>query len=139
MRRAGSISGVPFREVLRTPTTSAPSRCPTCGTPLHFLSPPTSAILYDVTQTKTSTQILLFVSRNSLYFQTTMEEFKHLLTLLQELQPFTHEVIDVSESPERAEKYKIDALPTLIIGSKRFIGQAKADEIVKMLREESDT
>jgi len=80
-------------------------------------------------------KILLFVSESSIYLQTTMEEFQKLLKIMEEEQPFTSEVIDVTKNPEMAEEYKIDAIPTLIIGDKRFIGQPKADAIVKLVKE----
>ena len=63
-----------------------------------------------------------------------MEEFQKLLKTLEKLQPFTAEIFDVSENPEKAEEYKVDALPTLIIGDKRFIGQPKAEEIAKLIK-----
>ena len=84
------------------------------------------------------TQILLFISKDSIYFQITMEEFKKLLKTLEELQPFTSDIIDINEHPEMAEEYKIDALPTLIIGDKRFIGQPKAEDILKIIKNDSD-
>lgn len=80
------------------------------------------------------TKILLFISKSSIYFQVTMEEFQKLLKALEKTQPFTSEVIDITEKPEMAEKYKVDALPTLIIGDKRFIGQPKAEAIMKLIR-----
>lgn len=80
------------------------------------------------------TKILLFISKSSIYFQTTMEEFQKLLKTLEEIQPFTSEIIDVNKNPEMAEKYKIDALPTMIIGNKRFIGQPKAEEVMKIIK-----
>lgn len=80
------------------------------------------------------TKILLFISKSSIYFQTTMEEFQKLLKTLEEVQPFTSEVIDVNENPEMAEKHKVDALPTMIIGNKRFIGQPKAEDIMKIIK-----
>jgi len=80
------------------------------------------------------TKILLFISKSSIYFQTTMEEFQKLLKVLEESQPFTSEIIDVNKDPEMAEKYKVDALPTMIIGDKRFIGQPKAEEIMKIIK-----
>jgi protein-disulfide isomerase len=81
-----------------------------------------------------NTKILLFISKSSLYFHTTMEEFQKLLKVLEDVQPFTYEIIDVTENPEMAEEYKVDALPTMIIGDKRFIGQPKAEEVVKLLK-----
>jgi len=80
-------------------------------------------------------KILLFISRSSIYFQVTMQEFQKLLQTLEALQPFTHEVIDVTEDPDKAEEYKVDALPTLIIGDKRFIGQPKAEDILKLIED----
>ncbi len=82
------------------------------------------------------TKIILFISKDSIYFQVTMEEFQKLLKTLEELQPFTHEIIDAMENPEMAEKYKVDALPTLIIGDKRFIGQPKAEDIIKLIKKQ---
>jgi len=35
-------------------------------------------------------------------------------------------VIDISEHPELAEQYNIEALPTLIVGAKRYIGAPTA-------------
>jgi len=81
------------------------------------------------------TKILLFISKSSIYFQVTMQEFQKLLKALEAMQPFTSEVIDVTENPDKAEEYKVDALPTLIIGDKRFIGQPKAEEILKLMEE----
>lgn len=81
-----------------------------------------------------TTKILLFISKTSIYFQITMEEFQKLLKALEGIQPFTADIIDVNEKPELAEQYKVDALPTIIIGDKRFIGQPKADDILKIVR-----
>lgn len=82
------------------------------------------------------TKILLFISKTSVYFQLTMEEFQKLLKSLEGLQPFTSEIIDVVERPDLAEQYKVEALPTIIIGDKRFIGQPKADDIVNIVKSE---
>jgi protein-disulfide isomerase len=82
------------------------------------------------------TKILLFISKSSLYFQTTMTEFQKLMKTLEEVQPFTSEIIDVNAHPEMAEKYKVDALPTMIIGDKRFIGQPSTEKIMEII--ESD-
>jgi len=80
-------------------------------------------------------KIILFISKSSIYFQVTMEEFQKVLKELEAIQPFTSDIIDVSEHPEKAEEYKIDALPTLIIGDQRFIGQPKAEDIIKLIRD----
>jgi hypothetical protein len=83
------------------------------------------------------TKILLFISKESMYFKVTMEEFQKLLLELEKLQPFSSEIIDVMEQPEKAEEYKIDALPTIIIGEKRFIGKPNSKDIVKLLSKKS--
>mgnify|MGYP000318111367 CR=1 FL=1 len=84
-----------------------------------------------------TTKILLFVSKDSIYFQTTMDEFQKLMKALEEVQPFTSEVIDVSENPDMAEQYKVDALPTMIIGDKRFIGKPSTEKIMQIIKSDS--
>jgi protein-disulfide isomerase len=79
------------------------------------------------------TKVLLFISKSSLYFQVTLEEFTKLMGALEKIQPFTQEIIDVTEHPEKAEEYKVDALPTIIIGNKRFIGQPNMEKIIHLL------
>ena len=76
------------------------------------------------------TIVLLFVSNNSIYYQSSLDEFKLILSKLEEIQPFKSEVIDVLKNPEKADEYKIDAIPTLIIGNKRFIGKPSAEKII---------
>jgi len=88
----------------------------------------------DIEKNDKITKIILFISKDSIYFQVTMQEFQKLLNAFEQLQPFTHEVIDVTEAPEKAEEYKIDALPTLIIGDKRFIGQPDSGKILEMVQ-----
>ncbi len=84
------------------------------------------------------TKILLFISKESIFFQTTMDEFQKLLKTLEKVQPFTSEVIDISEKPDMAEKYKVDALPTMIIGDKRFIGQPNSEKIVEVIKNDQE-
>jgi hypothetical protein len=86
---------------------------------------------------KKLTRILLFISKQSVYFKITMDEFQKLLLDLERLQPFSSEVIDVDEDPDKAEEYKVDALPTIIIGDKRFIGKPKSEDIVGLLTRDS--
>ena len=81
-----------------------------------------------------ATKILLFTSKGSIYFQVAMDEFQKILAALEGVQPFSYQVIDVTEQPELAEQYKVEALPTIVIGDKRFVGQPKADDIVKIVR-----
>jgi protein-disulfide isomerase len=83
-------------------------------------------------------KILLFISKSSIYFHSTMEEFQKLLKTLEEVQPFTAEIIDINENPEMAEKYRIDALPTVIIGDKRFIGQPSTEKILEIIKSDGE-
>ncbi|MFH1565491.1 MAG: circadian clock KaiB family protein [bacterium] len=81
-------------------------------------------------------KILLFISKDSIYFQVTMQEFQKLLKEFEKIQPFSSEIIDINKDPDMAEKYKIDALPTMIIGDKRFIGQPSAEKIMGIIKSE---
>jgi protein-disulfide isomerase len=81
-----------------------------------------------------SNKVLLFVSKNSLYFQATVDEFAKIIEVLQQGGPYKSEVIDVMEHPELAEEYKVDALPTLIIGDTRFIGKPEADQVLEYVK-----
>jgi protein-disulfide isomerase len=82
------------------------------------------------------TKILLFIAKDSIYFQVAMDEFKKLMKALEQIQPFTSEIIDVSDNPDMAEKYKVDALPTMIIGDKRFIGQPSSEKIMEIIKKD---
>jgi protein-disulfide isomerase len=85
-----------------------------------------------------TTKILLFISKDSIYFQVTMDEFNKLLKALEEVQPFESEIIDVNDNPDMAEKYKVDALPTMIIGDKRFIGQPSAEKVMEIIKSDKE-
>ncbi|MFA6604352.1 MAG: circadian clock KaiB family protein [Patescibacteria group bacterium] len=45
------------------------------------------------------------------------------------------EIIDIAEHPELAEQYNIEALPTLIIGDKRFVGQPTSETLAICLHQ----
>ena len=78
--------------------------------------------------------VLLFTSKNSPYFQVSIDELRKIMEALEHIQPFTSQIIDVNENPELAEKYKVDAVPTIIIGDKRFIGRPDATDILKIVQ-----
>lgn len=67
--------------------------------------------------------ILLFISKESATYHFTRRQVE--LACEQALgaknAPAVR-VIDIAEHPELAEKYNIEALPTLIVGAKRYIG-----------------
>lgn len=43
------------------------------------------------------------------------------------------QVIDIADSPELAEEFNIEALPTLIVGHKRFIGTPTPEMLASYL------
>lgn len=47
--------------------------------------------------------------------------------------PLEFEIIDVLQDPEKAEEYKIEALPTLLLDGKLFVGSITSEEIISML------
>ncbi|MEY4744414.1 MAG: Thioredoxin domain [Candidatus Parcubacteria bacterium] len=69
------------------------------------------------------TTILLFISKESATYHFTKRQVE--LSCQRALgagKAPAVKVIDIAEHPDLAEKYNIEALPTLIVGSKRFIG-----------------
>lgn len=87
-------------------------------------------------ETSEQTKMLLFISKELMFFQTIMDEFRKLINFVQKIHQLDAEIIDINDRPEMVEKYKIEVLPTLIIGSMRFVGQLKAEEIVKLIEKE---
>lgn len=73
-----------------------------------------------------ASDILLFISKESATYQFTKRQVE--LACGQALGKDVPQVkvIDISEHPELAEQYNIEALPTLIVGSKRYIGAPTA-------------
>jgi len=62
-----------------------------------------------------------------------LTEFQKVIDSIEEISSDEVEIIDVSKNPEKAEEHKIDALPTLLIGDKRFVGRISADEVKNIL------
>lgn len=72
--------------------------------------------------------ILLFISKESATYHFTRRQVE--LACEQALGAKNApavKVIDIAEHPDLAEKYNIEALPTLIVGAKRFIGTPTHD------------
>lgn len=82
-------------------------------------------------------KILLFIARDSIYFSTNIDDFKKIVNALGKLGTFEVEIIDASKNPELAEKYKIDALPTIIINDKRYVGKPHPEKILEILNQTS--
>lgn len=79
-------------------------------------------------------KIILFISKNSSYFSTNIDDFREIVSVLGKLSPFNVEVVDVSEQPELAEKYRIDALPTLIIANVKYVGKPSAEKAIEIFK-----
>ena len=72
--------------------------------------------------------ILLFISRESATYHFTRSQVESACThVFGESWHVNLKVIDIEEHPELAEKYNIEALPTLIISGKRFVGTPTPD------------
>lgn len=72
--------------------------------------------------------ILLFISKESATYHFTRRQVE--LACEQALGPANApkiKVIDIAEHPELAEEHNIEALPTLIVGNKRYIGTPTTD------------
>jgi len=78
--------------------------------------------------------ILFFVSKNSIYFESSLKIFRELEEILEKRGGYIFKVIDVIENPEQAEEYKVNEIPTLIIANKRFIGALNLEKIITYLK-----
>ncbi|MFC1702908.1 circadian clock KaiB family protein, partial [Patescibacteria group bacterium] len=67
--------------------------------------------------------ILLFVSRESATYHFTRRQVEGACAhVFGETWKVNLKVIDIEEQPELAERHNIEALPTLIVSGKRFVG-----------------
>ncbi len=79
-----------------------------------------------------SEEILLFVSRESATYHFTVRQVEDACAKAHEHNaddPHVLKIIHIEDDPEAAERYNIEALPTLIIGKRRFVGTPTADSI----------
>jgi hypothetical protein len=65
-------------------------------------------------------RILLFISRESAVYDFIRRQVE--LACSSAGRSVDIEVIDIAEKPELAEEHNIEALPTFIVGQRRFIG-----------------
>jgi hypothetical protein len=81
-------------------------------------------------------KIMLFVSSNSYYYATTIENFQKLVDSLGQIgEKFKVEIVDAHKNPEMAEKYNILVEPTLIVGNKYFIGRFEDERVSEYVKE----
>lgn len=75
-------------------------------------------------------EVLLFVSRESATYHFTVRQVEAACAKAHESE-FSHEfrVIHIEDDPDAAERFNIEALPTLIVGKRRFVGTPTADSI----------
>jgi protein-disulfide isomerase len=71
--------------------------------------------------------ILLFISRESATYQFTKRQVEMACDQALGASAPAIKVIDIADNPDLAEKYNIEALPTLIVGDKRYIGAPSQD------------
>lgn len=76
---------------------------------------------------------LLFVSRDSATFHYVKRQVEAACDLAFGPGHQRVRVIDVADHPDLAEKYNIEALPTVIIGNRRFIGVPTAESLAAFL------
>lgn len=76
--------------------------------------------------------IFLFTDNDTAYFKTELSTFKKIVGLLGQMPSFTVKTINIADKPHLMEKYKIEALPTLIAKGWRFIGEPCQQKIVTM-------
>jgi hypothetical protein len=75
-------------------------------------------------------EVLLFVSRESATYFFTVRKVEEACSKAHDAS-CKHElrVVHIEDDPEAAERHNIEALPTLIIGKRRFVGAPTADSI----------
>ena len=82
-----------------------------------------------------STQkIILFISRESAVYHFVRHQVEAAFDQVFGLKHKAMlEVVDIADHPELAEEYNIEALPTLIVGDKRFIGNPTPEILASCL------
>lgn len=69
--------------------------------------------------------ILLFISKESATYHYTRKQVETACAGVSGRSQV--KVIDIAEQPEMAEKYNIEALPTVVIGNRRYVGTATSE------------
>ncbi len=72
-------------------------------------------------------KILLFISKESAVYNFTRRQVESACANALDGKGAVLEVVDIAENPEMAERYNIEALPTLIVGTRRYIGAPTAE------------
>lgn len=77
--------------------------------------------------------VMLFISKGANYLMADQESFKEILKEMSRNE-LNIKVIDTCKEPHLAEKYKIEALPTLVINNKKYIGQPSPRKVIEIFR-----
>lgn len=78
--------------------------------------------------------ILLFISRESATYHFTRRHVEDACAnAFGESWHVNLKIIDIEEHPELAERYNIEALPTLIVNGKRFVGTPTPDMLASCM------
>jgi len=84
----------------------------------------------------TPNKILLFISKESAVYHFVRHQVEAAFDQAFGVKHRTAlEVVDIAEHPELAEEYNIEALPTLIVGQKRFVGNPTPETLASCLSE----
>jgi hypothetical protein len=80
-------------------------------------------------------KVQLFISRESAVYSFTRRQIEEACTKAWgPRHDEVLEVIDIEDNPDLAEEHNIEALPTLIIGGKRFIGMPTREMLATCLQ-----
>lgn len=84
-------------------------------------------------------KVLLFVSRESATYGYVRRQVEAACGPSERATGLEIETIDIADRPDLAEKYNIEALPTIIIGAKRFVGAPTQEFLAACLQDESES
>jgi hypothetical protein len=78
-------------------------------------------------------RILLFVSKESATYQFTKRQVELACSRAVGKDAVEIEIIDIADRPDLAEQHNIEALPTIIVGGKRYVGMPGPDVLTTCL------
>jgi hypothetical protein len=79
-------------------------------------------------------EVILFISKESATYHYTIRQVEDACSQAQ-LKACTHhlKIIHIEDDAEAAERFNIEALPTLIVGERRFVGTPNAEIVEKLV------
>lgn len=79
--------------------------------------------------TEEATPIYIFLSKSSINFDTIVDELDHFFGA-HPSEKYVQQIIDITESPEKAAELSVSIIPTVICKEKRYTGKI-TDEILE--------